>query len=686
VDAVNRGACIINFSQYPAEIEYLFLPCSFIQPAGKPSYEFLDAGVVTTFTCQISVNLKAQTIGSLRAEKRDMHIAAFEYMLDELHQNLKKLATEHCVQERMAADTRYTSHIPAVSNRSYNVDGLLGQIMMDCKVVFQRHARHCPELYINDGMFRSLVMEMLDIKQHAVSKLLLYVQDTTQTISMLYHKPLTEAHRERMVFLERNLPTCCVEQARAALDLCKIKGLVNETLNCDTRLHYDDVESPLIRASAIGESVKNITLLVRAGCDINGRDKLGQTAVYVAASNGNDEVIETLHKLGADLDLQNEHAAGHISSFDLDSDASAGPLLIGLNMDGGTPVYIAAWKGFTSTVEVLARLGANINTPDDDRCSPIFVAAMNDHIPTVEALMLLGADIDEQGNWWGETPFSNAARHGRLATMEALCRLGANVNKFDKGSRAGWLTSLISPDASADSQRPQCRQRSSYGYSPFLSAVRDGRLEVLEPLARMGAVPHALDDDGCGAVYIAAENGHTEVIRVLLSLGCNASFAGRIVGKTPMQVALENGHLDCVRVLSALGGSSNGGDVYLDHDVFGRSTITTPDKPALNTVDNHDSDDEGGSAPPLSEGLAVKVVLESSRGDPCESAKMHKLSENDALHEIRPGVGLLGVDRVGTMTRAVVGQAKRLLARAESFSTALGSAISSWRLGKWQRH
>jgi hypothetical protein len=170
VDAVNRGAYIPSFSQYPAEIEYLFLPCSFIQPAGKPTYEFLDEGVVTMFSCQISVNFKAQTIGSLRAEKWDMHIAAFDYMLDELQQNLKRLANEHGrhgVKMRLASDTCYTSSISAVSNMCYNEDCLLGQIMLDCRVILQQHAGLCLESYINICIYQSLVMEMLDTKQHA---------------------------------------------------------------------------------------------------------------------------------------------------------------------------------------------------------------------------------------------------------------------------------------------------------------------------------------------------------------------------------------------------------------------------------------------------------------------------------------------------------------------------------------
>jgi hypothetical protein len=42
--AVDRGACLRDFSQYPAEEEYLWLPLSFVQPDGEGFVEVTGRG------------------------------------------------------------------------------------------------------------------------------------------------------------------------------------------------------------------------------------------------------------------------------------------------------------------------------------------------------------------------------------------------------------------------------------------------------------------------------------------------------------------------------------------------------------------------------------------------------------------------------------------------------------------
>ena len=37
--SIDRGACIRDFSQYPAEVEYLWVPCSFLEPSASQYLE-----------------------------------------------------------------------------------------------------------------------------------------------------------------------------------------------------------------------------------------------------------------------------------------------------------------------------------------------------------------------------------------------------------------------------------------------------------------------------------------------------------------------------------------------------------------------------------------------------------------------------------------------------------------------
>ncbi len=65
VGAADRGACIREFSQYPAEIEYLFAPCSFLEKDGPEYLEVTSAGVVKIFPVRLNANHKTSTIEEL---------------------------------------------------------------------------------------------------------------------------------------------------------------------------------------------------------------------------------------------------------------------------------------------------------------------------------------------------------------------------------------------------------------------------------------------------------------------------------------------------------------------------------------------------------------------------------------------------------------------------------------------
>jgi hypothetical protein len=97
---IDRGADISEMSQYPGEREFLWVPCSFLEPHGAPSVELVEAagggagGVVTVVPVRVSVNLKALTVEELRSQKRDMHLNAFRYLRDETLRELERITRE----------------------------------------------------------------------------------------------------------------------------------------------------------------------------------------------------------------------------------------------------------------------------------------------------------------------------------------------------------------------------------------------------------------------------------------------------------------------------------------------------------------------------------------------------------------------------------------------------------------
>ena len=59
-------------------------------------------------------------------------------------------------------------------------------------------------------------------------------------------------------------------------------------------------------------------------------------------------------------------------------------------------------------------------------------------------------------------------------------------------------------------------------------------------------------NSGATPLWVAAENGHLDVVRHLVEGGADKDQA-KISGATPLHIAAENGHLDVVRYLAEVG-------------------------------------------------------------------------------------------------------------------------------------
>ena len=93
VGAADRGGCIRDLSQYPAEVEYLFVPCSFLAPDGPPQFRISDGGLgVRVVPVRISTSHSARTVEDLLGDKKRIHVTAFRYLVDETRDVLARIA------------------------------------------------------------------------------------------------------------------------------------------------------------------------------------------------------------------------------------------------------------------------------------------------------------------------------------------------------------------------------------------------------------------------------------------------------------------------------------------------------------------------------------------------------------------------------------------------------------------
>ena len=116
-----------------------------------------------------------------------------------------------------------------------------------------------------------------------------------------------------------------------------------------------------------------VKILIDAGADINKQNKLGGTALSVAAFNEDKEILKLL--IDNNINLNSK-----------------------LKKDGHTPLICASHENNTDIVKILVEAGADVNIKDNDNMTALNYAVYNDNYEIAEILVNKGADCNIIGN------------------------------------------------------------------------------------------------------------------------------------------------------------------------------------------------------------------------------------------------------------------------------------------------
>ena len=158
-----------------------------------------------------------------------------------------------------------------------------------------------------------------------------------------------------------------------------------------------------------------IETMLSAGVYVDGRDKLGETPLHVAAVMGHREVSTLLIESGANVNAEDER--------------------------GLTPLHAAAWMGYEDIVALLIANGAQIHAKGDGGVTALHTAALAGRQNTAYVLISNGADINVK-NEYGLTPLHVAAIEGHRGTVAMLIAQEADVHaKSENGLTAQEMAS-----------------------------------------------------------------------------------------------------------------------------------------------------------------------------------------------------------------------------------------------------
>ena len=377
--------------------------------------------------------------------------------------------------------------------------------------------------------------------------------------------------------------TAIYEAAAAKHDEVMRALLVSDDIDLNRKYVWDFNRTILM--IAIAGSSSTVELLLEKDVDVNHRDALGLTALWIACSNGSVRTVKRLIASMDQLEINNATVTGRtaLTTVVEASSPSLGPNLeldlthmlldMGASPDhkdnrGKSPAMLAVGKGKKHILEVimaktqsfdardsegrtllheavktgksdmvryLVTKGMDINVRDRHDRTPLHEAARSARQTIAEELISLKADRSLRDGW-GRTPFEVAWQNGHAPKMAALSPSAESVSGLMSLSN---LTKELLPVWSLVKLNDEAlvaeRIKSPSGSQALLNAPRD-------------------PDTGDTLIHCAVKFGNVEMLQRLLEVAAPADRPALINstnynGSTPLHNAISRCKLDLVTTL-----------------------------------------------------------------------------------------------------------------------------------------
>uniref|UniRef100_A0A663EUJ5 Ankyrin repeat and death domain containing 1B n=1 Tax=Aquila chrysaetos chrysaetos TaxID=223781 RepID=A0A663EUJ5_AQUCH len=220
----------------------------------------------------------------------------------------------------------------------------------------------------------------------------------------------------------------------------------------------------------------------------------------------------------------------------------------------------AAKMNNLETMEKLFKKNVNINAVDTLKRTAFHFAVARSHMSVVDFLLHHKARVD-MADQHGLTVIHLAAWTGNLDIMRKLVKAGAdqkakneegmNVLHFAAQSNSVKIVDYFIQDLHLN----DLNKADGKGKKPFLLASEKGHVDMINNLITLKMFTSEKDKEGNTALHLAAKNGHTEVVEILLKQWEEINDLNQLIifppqqKNSPLHLAVINSHLPVVKSL-----------------------------------------------------------------------------------------------------------------------------------------
>ncbi|OPB40459.1 hypothetical protein A0O28_0005380 [Trichoderma guizhouense] len=310
-----------------------------------------------------------------------------------------------------------------------------------------------------------------------------------------------------------------------------------EDCGADINIGDNDSRTPLHLAIE-NKSLPAIPLLIEAGAQLDAKSKDGSTPLHIAVKE--IETVRLLLESGADKEATDLEGRTPLYQALADGTIEVATLLVdeGANVataakDGRTPLHMAlslGSKGFGIAKRLLQ--SDSIKAADyakakaKDEATPLHIAAEHGPSEAIELLHRLGANVDALDDF-GQTPLLISIYKKKWEIAELLIKAGANVD--------------------ADERE---------GYAPLFGAVAGGSDRIVQLLLKAKVDVDAVDEDGYSPLHLAVSQNEVNILQQLLKAGAKIDAVSEYRNQTPLHIAVRNKNRDVVKILLEKGAST----------------------------------------------------------------------------------------------------------------------------------